>query len=50
MKDFSKIKDSTIHDNPADKIEMEGEEIKDKINECSLRYTRRRMYDIREGR
>ena len=38
MKDFSKIKDSTIHDNPADKIEMEGKEIKDKINECSPRY------------
>ena len=29
------------NDNPTDKIDIEGEDIKDKINERSVRYTRR---------
>ena len=40
-KGITKIKDSTIHDNPTNKIDMEGERIKDKINERSVGYTRR---------
>ena len=47
MKSIAKIKDSTIHDDPTDKMDI-GEKIKDKIKERSVRYTRRytrRMYD-----
>lgn len=48
MKDISKLKESKIHNNPTDKTEIEGEEIKDKINECSPRYMRRIMYNIQK--
>ena len=43
-KDVMKIKDSTIHDNPTDTIDIKGE----KINERSVRYPRRK--DVQHAR
>ena len=42
MKDIAKVKDSTIYDNPTDTMDIEGEKTKDKIDEHSTRYTRRK--------